>query len=143
MDVITILQQAPAQLAYHARQIQETMKLHDTAKHHLRVARARARIAHKGERNQTLINAYCDADEEVTKGEVEVIGARANLEIARINWHEWDDKWMSARKIAGIDETELKALRGQVVRPDVYRDEKTGHIMRRSTGEVIDEAPQQ
>lgn len=141
-SILEVLEKAPSILSSHAVNVVEKRKEYDRAKHDRDVALAKAKIKHQDKRNQELIKAAATAEEEVVQAEVKVIEKRAEYEIADIKHREIYDRFISARKVAGLDEQELSALRGQTIKGGVVKDEH-GNIVNRNTGEVIEHAQSQ
>lgn len=138
-NILGILESAPAELATLAKTVAERRKDLDLAKHALTVAKARAGIRYQEAKNQTILRSRIDADEEVSRAEVAVIQAKANFEISEIEHRKVYDQFISARKIAGLDERELHAISGSTVRGAVVRDE-LGNRVNSETGEILDAA---
>ena len=129
LDVLRVLQEAPSQLASAAKEVQRKQEAFKKAQLALRAAKGGACIKYQGQRNQTLIKAYCDADAEVNEAEKRVIEAQKDFEIAKIEHGKIYDEFISARKIAGIDSEELAALQGQTLKRPYAVDPVTGEII--------------
>lgn len=135
-NVLEVLEKAPALLAYKARIVVDKRSALKKATMKLKALQAAAKIKYKEERNMELIKAYCDADEDVQKAEVETIEADAALKIAELEHEEIYHHFISARKVGGMDDAELHALRGSTIRGGVVRDSE-GRQVDMQTGEIV------
>lgn len=115
-NVLEILETSPALIASANQRVQEADTALQMAEHHLKVARAAATIKYREEKNATLIKAYVDADPAVQEKELEVIAKEAEAKIAKNRADALVNQWISARKIAGMDQSELDAIRGSTIR---------------------------
>lgn len=135
-NVLEVLEKAPALLAHKARIVVDKRKALKTAKMRLKSAQAAAKIKYKEERNMELIKAYCDADPDVNKAEIAEIEADAELKVAELEHEEVYNHFISARKVGGMDDAELQALRGSTIRGGVVRD-RDGRMVDSETGEIV------
>ena len=123
IDIVTILEQSPAKLAILAEDVRQKRTKLDIAKHNCKVARAKATVeAATKAKNQKVLEAIVEFDEEVMTMERKVIAAHANFENAEIEHRKQYDYFVSARKLAGLDQKELRALYGAHV------DMNTGEV---------------
>ena len=93
------------------------------AKHQERVARAKATIGHQDAKNQKILEAIVDSNEEVIAQEKSTLLMKARLEVADIKVCFEDNKFIAARKIGGMDEKELCAISGSVIKNTPRIDE--------------------
>lgn len=135
-NVLEVLEKAPALLAHKARIVVDKRSAYKKAKMRVKAAQAAAKIKYKEERNMELIKAYCDADQDVKDAEIAEIEADAALKIAELEHEEVYNHFISARKVGGMDDAELQALRGSTIRGGVVRD-SSGRMVDSETGEIV------
>lgn len=124
IDIVKTLEESPSRLATLAETVREKRTVLDIAKHKVKIAKAKATVKNAPEaKNQKVLEAMVEFDEDVMREERELITAQANYEIAEIAHRKQYDYFVSARKLAGLDQKELRALYGATVN--------------RETGEVI------
>jgi len=118
MNILDILESAPALIAAENQKVVEAEQTLAHAEHHLKIAKAAATIRFKDEKNATLTKAYVDTDEEVQAKELAVIAADAAAKIARNRADRVMNEWISARKVASLDERELRSISGSTIRTE-------------------------
>jgi len=114
-SITEVLQTAPALIAYKGTLMVEARKVVDLAKLALKVAKAKAIIGAKHEKNQMLIEAKVQKDPAVLAAEDVLINAQKDYELSKIAHEKECDKFISARKLGGMDDKELEAIRGGVI----------------------------
>lgn len=126
--VLDILEQAPARLAAQAVNVSIARESLSIAKHKLEIAKSNAVIANQQAKNQKILDAYVVVDEEVKQCQEKCILARGEFEIQQIAHGKLYDTFLSARKIAGMDDQELHALRGTTIRKAITEDSQGNHV---------------
>lgn len=114
-NVLAILQDSPALLASAAEELARCRKAVELATHHWGVARSAATINHQEAKNQTILNALVNNDLQVQRHAIEIIEAEAAYQVAKIKHDEIYNRFISARKLAGIDPMELQAIQGSTI----------------------------
>jgi hypothetical protein len=115
-NILAILEEAPHRIRVENEKVIDAETALATGKHKLTIARSMATIRYQEEKNATLTKAKVDTDPEVIQWEVEVIRLNANVEKAKNNADAVENAWISARKLAGLDDRELQAIRGSTIR---------------------------
>jgi hypothetical protein len=114
-NVLQTLEESPALLATAAEVVAKAKEALDRAKHHAEVCRAAATIANQSAKNSTLLQAHVSMDPAVQEADLEIIRLSAELEIARLQYDRLYNAFLSSRKLAGMDDRELHALRGSTI----------------------------
>lgn len=114
-NILEILEQAPALMASQSVKVTELEKEHRTIKARLSASRNYFTIKHKDEKNATLTAAFVENEEEVKSLVVQEIQKDAEVKIAKIRFEEIENQWISARKLGGMNQSELDAIRGSTI----------------------------
>lgn len=114
-NILSILESAPAKIASAAEKVRQKKGALDTAKNNLRVAEALATVTHQDAKNQRLLDALIALDDGVKLARNGLIAATADHESALIELNRQTDAFISARKLAGMDQKELDAIRGSTI----------------------------
>ena len=123
LNIVGILEESPAKLALLAEDVREKRSQLYAAKHRVKVAKAKATVQYSTQaKNQKVLEAMVDCDDDVVEEEKKQIAAQANYECAEIAHRKQYDYFVSARKLAGLDQKELRALYNATV------DMKTGEV---------------
>lgn len=133
----TILNEAPAKLAYLEGVVSVMKQAEDELKDKLKVqeAEVRLRCADKS-KNMAILESYVLTDEDVCSLKRQLRDAEARTRAAEIMHRRAYDTFISARKIGGMQQAEWQAIRGQRVmtKPVISKD---GHEVDPITGTII------
>lgn len=110
IDISRTLQDAHALIASSAEKVRDASVEYNRAQHQLKVARANATIRNSSAKSQTILNAQVELDGEVIAFTESLIMAKAKLESAQIELERETNKFISARKLAGLSDEERKAM---------------------------------
>lgn len=112
MNVVEVLEQAPALLASKAEEVRQARTRLLKVRHNLDTAKAVARVKNREAKNQSILDALVTMDDDVKKFDLEVIEADAFFERKKLEHEEIHNRFISARKMCGLDREELMAIRG-------------------------------
>lgn len=116
-DISKILMESPSLIAFKATELVERRADLDQAKLALSVAEAVATITYADKaKNQRILEAYIRQDLEVQKAEADVITSKVAHDLLKVEMEEIENKWISARKLAGLDEQERRMIRNDTIR---------------------------
>lgn len=112
MNINDILETASAKIASANVAAISANKEHRLAEAKLEAARSAYMLKHKDEKNATLTKASVETEEEVQRLVIEEIEKDSVAKIAKNKAQEIENQWISARKLAGLDENERRAISG-------------------------------
>lgn len=109
MNIREALENGPARISFAAAEMEKARTALDQAKHALSVAIAKATIENESAKNQILLQARVTFDPGVIAAEAKVIEAKGAYELKRIAFDQENDTFISARKLAGVEEAEMRS----------------------------------
>lgn len=115
-NILEILETAPAEIASAAEKVVQAKKDLSLAEQRWGVARAVATVRHQEAKNQMILSALVTQEEEVKACEIAIIHAQAAYESEKLKHDKIYNEFLSARKIAGMDDRELHAISGSTIR---------------------------
>jgi hypothetical protein len=112
MNLAHILETSADTIHANGRLMVDARKQLEIEEHNLDVAKAKAILEHQGAKNQTVLNALVVFDKGVQLAEIAVIQAKADFKVAELDWQKAENEFVAARKLAGMDASEMRALSG-------------------------------
>jgi hypothetical protein len=112
MNLQAILETSADTIHAKGKLMVQARKALSVAEHNLEKAKAQATIKHQDAKNQKILEALIVFDEEVALAELDVINAKAEFKIAELDWQKAENEFVAARKLAGMDASEMRALAG-------------------------------
>jgi hypothetical protein len=133
----TILNEAPAKLAYLEGVVNVMKSEEDALKDKLKVQEAEVRLRCAGKsKNMAILESYVLTDEDVCSLKRQLRDAEARTRAAEIMHRRAYDTFISARKIGGMQSAEWQAIKGQRVMTTPVID-VSGNEVDPITGEII------
>ena len=115
-NILEILESAPAEIASANQKVIEAETKLKTVQSKLNATRSAYVIKHKEAKNAKLTDAYVESEEDVINLAAEEIEADSEVRQAKNNTDEIYNRWVSARKLAGLDDREIQAIRGLTIK---------------------------
>ena len=115
-NILEILQAAPAKIAEENVRVIESEKTYKLAKARLSASRNAFTVVHRGEKNSRLIEAMVENEPDIQVLVIAEIEAEASMKMAKNRADGVYNSWVSARKIAGLDERELHSISGSTIK---------------------------
>lgn len=110
MTIQEVLETSPENIRIKAEAVEEAEMLVKSYKNALSVAEAKATLQNLDANNQLELKARITTDSEVCKIKIELIEAEGKYRKAVIGLEHEENKFISARKIAGLDERVLHSI---------------------------------
>jgi len=110
MTIQEILETSPENIRIKAEEVEEAEALVKACKNALSVAEAKATLNSLDSNNQLELKARIATDPEVCKIKIELIEAEGRYRKAVIGLEHAENRFISARKIAGLDERVLHSI---------------------------------
>lgn len=118
-NLVTILTQAPSRFAAENLKVIEAEKQLKLTKAKLAAARSAYTLKHQEAKNSKLTEAYVESEADVQALVLEEIERDAAAKIAKNKAEGIENAWISARKLAGMSEQELKAAAGAIIQSEL------------------------
>ena len=109
-NILQILETAPEQIRIAAEQVANDEMVVKASKFALSVAIAKATIQNSEAKNQKLLEALVTQDAGVQIESLNLFKAEAELKKSKIAMDYEENKFVSARKIGGLDERVLQSI---------------------------------
>lgn len=109
-NILQILETAPESIRIAAEQVANDEMVVKSSKLALSVATAKATIQHSEAKNQKLLEALVTQDEDVQRTSLDLFRAEAEVKKSKIALDYEENKFVSARKIGGLDEKVLHSI---------------------------------
>lgn len=114
-NILEILQTAPANIASANETVIAAENAHKIIKARLAALRNAYTLKHREEKNARLIEAQVESESDVAEMVLREIEADTVVKLARNKADRLYNEWVSARKVAGLDERELLSISGSTI----------------------------
>lgn len=110
MTIQEILETSPENIRVKSEAVEEAEMLVKACKNALSVAEAKATLNHLDSNNQLELKARIATDPDVCRIKIELIEAEGKYRKSVIGLEHAENRFISARKIAGLDERVLHSI---------------------------------
>lgn len=114
--ILEILETAPANIASANNAVIDAEKNLRTIRAKLSALRHAYTLKFREEKNARLIEACVENEDDVQQMVLQEIAVEAKVKILKNKAERLYNEWVSARKLAGMDQNELDAIRGSTIR---------------------------
>lgn len=109
-NILQILESAPENIRIASEKVANDEELVKSCKLALSVAEAKATIQHSDAVNQKVLSAFVTQDDGVQQASLALFKAECALKKSKIGLEYEENKFVSARKIGGLDEKVLHSI---------------------------------
>lgn len=117
-NAIDILENAAHNISEAAKDMEQKREELDRTKQNEKVAIAKVTILYQDSKNQKILEAYITSNKDVQNAVNCRITAQGDYEKAKIEHDRQNNLFISARKIASLDEKELAMISGSIIKID-------------------------